>query len=614
MGRGTTSDRDAAQPDAKSGRPVQRRPRQQNTDPMQRLQGIAVSPGIAIGEALVMDSEGFRIPNRFVARDAVEEEIDRLDKAIAAASAEIERNRKTVAKELGEQYAAIFDAHRQMLTDPKLRSELESLIRTRNYSPEFAVSKALRRYAKVFQQLSDGGFSDKATDIFDVEKRLLRNLLGRRREELAHVTSPVVILAHNLTPSETANLDRKFIRGFVTEVGGPGSHTAIVAEGMEIPAVVGVGPFLTDVSGGEVVILDGDEGVVILQPDEETIARYRHEVEQQRHLAAKLETLRDVPAETADGVRVELLGNIEFPYEVEHCVERGADGIGLYRTEFLYLSADVEPSEETHFEAYSQVVRAMGEKPVVIRTLDLGADKLAQMPSPEEERNPVLGLRSIRMSLRNLPLFRTQLRAILRASALGNVRLMFPLITTLLELRQARMVLTDVMEDLEENNIPFNKDLPVGMMVEVPAAVMMIDRFAEEVDFLSIGTNDLIQYTLAVDRANKDVAAMYNTCDPAVLRLIEMTINAAKRAGIPANLCGRMSSSTTYTALLLGLGLRQFSVTPAAVPEVKQIIRAVTIPQCEAIAQKAMTMENSRDIKALLRGELRKIAPELEKR
>jgi phosphoenolpyruvate-protein phosphotransferase (PTS system enzyme I) len=597
-----------------SARRSRRRPRLPNTDPMQRLQGIAVSPGVAIGEAVVMDIEGFRIPRRFVSRDAVDDELERLEKAVAASAAEIEHNRDTVAAELGVQYGAIFAAHLQLLTDPKLRGELDSLIRERHFSPEYAVSRAMRRFAQVFQRLSGSSFAERASDIFDVEKRLLRNLLGRRREELSRLTSPVVILAHDLTPSETANLDRKFVRGFVTEVGGPGSHTAIVAEGMEIPAVVGVGPFVSGVSGGEMVIIDGHQGVVILQPDEETVALYRHEAEQYRTLAVQLETLRDLPAETTDGVRIDLMGNIEFPYEVDHCAERGADGIGLYRTEFLYLSSEIEPTEETHFEAYSRVIKAMGDRPVVIRTLDLGADKLAQMPSPAEERNPVLGLRSIRMSLRNLPLFRTQLRAILRASALGNVRLMFPLITTLMELRQARMVLADVMEDLDENKIPFKRDVPVGMMVEVPAAVMMIDRFVEEVDFVSIGTNDLVQYSLAVDRSNKDVAGLYNTCDPAVLRLIDMTVRAAKAAKVPANLCGRMSSSTIYTQLLLGLGLRQFSVTPGAIPEVKRIIRATNIPQCDAIAARAMAMENSRDIKALLREELKKIAPELDQR
>jgi phosphotransferase system enzyme I (PtsI) len=577
---------------------------------MQKLPGIAVSPGVAIGEAMVIDTEGFRIPRRFVSRDAVEDELERLNAAIEASAGEIEENRDAISRELGSQYAAIFDAHLQMLRDPRLRSELDGMIRDRHYSPEYAVNRTLGRYAKVFQEVQSAHLAERATDILDIKKRLLRNLLGRRREELFHITSPVVVLAHNLTPSETSNLDRKLVRGFVTEVGGAGSHTAIVAEAMEIPAVVGIGPFLSDVSGGDLVIIDGDNGLVILQPDEETIARYRHEAEEHRTMQARLVELRDMPGETACGTRIELLGNIEFPYEVDHCIERGADGIGLYRTEFLYLTSEREPAEDDHYAAYSRVVQSIGNKPVVIRTLDLGADKLNRVASPEEERNPFLGLRSIRLSLRDLPLFRTQLRAILRASVLGEVRIMFPLITTLLELRQAKMVLSDVMEDLEEHGIPFNREVPVGMMVEVPAAVMMIDHFVDEVDFVSIGTNDLIQYTLAVDRSNKEVASLYNSCDPAVLRLIDLTVRAARRAEIPANLCGQMSGSVTYTQLLLGLGLRTFSVTPSAIPEIKRICRAVRIDQCEQVAKRALQLENARDIKNYLKEELRKVAPE----
>lgn len=572
---------------------------------MQRLQGIAVSPGIAIGEALVYDSEGFRIPHRFVARDAVEHELDRLDRAIEAAGAEIERNRDVIARELGEQYGAIFSAHLQMLRDVRLRNELDSMIRERHYSPEYAVSRALRRYAKVFQTVESSYLAERANDIFDIEKRLLRNLLGRRREELAHLTSPVLVLAHNLTPSETANLNRNFVRGFATEVGGAGSHTAIVAEGLEIPAVVGIGPFLADISGGEVVVIDGEHGYVILQPDEETLARYRHEVEQRNTRVARLESLRELPCETADGVRVELHGNIEFPQEVAHCCDRGADGIGLYRTEFLYLGSEAEPTEDVHFEAYSKVIHTIPGRPVVIRTLDLGADKVLR-DLPQEDRNPFLGLRSIRLSLKNLPLFRTQLRAILRASALGDVRVMFPLISTLMELRKAKMVLADVMEDLEEQNISFNRKIPIGMMVEVPAAVMMIESFVSEVDFLSVGTNDLIQYTLAVDRSNKDVAEMYTASDPAVLKLIATAIEAANRRGVAVNVCGQMSSSTTYTMLLLGLGLRRFSVTPSSIPEIKTVCSAVTIPECEALAQRVLLMEHSREVRAHLREELKK--------
>lgn len=575
---------------------------------MQKLQGIAVSPGVAIGEALVMGNEGFRIPRRFLARDAVDDELERLHRAIDSAAAEIERNRDTVAGELGHEYGAIFEAHLQMLRDPRLRGELEQMIRERHYSPEYAVSRTLRRYAKVFQSLESGYLAQRASDIFDIEKRLLRNLLGRRREEISSLTSPVLVLAHTLTPSETANLDRRFVRGFVTEVGGAGSHTAIVAEALEIPAVVGTGPFLTDVSGGDVVIIDGDQGLVILHPDEETLAHYRHEVEERRSMAARLESLRDLPAETADGVRIQLMGNIEFPHEVTHCVERGADGIGLYRTEFLYLGAETAPDEEAHYQAYAEVLRAMGGRPVVIRTLDLGADKLAENHD-DGERNPFLGLRSIRLSLRNLPLFRTQLRAILRASTLGDVRVMFPLIATMLELRQAKMVLADVMEDLEEHGIAFQRELKVGMMVEVPSAVILIDQFVTEVDFLSIGTNDLIQYTLAVDRSNKDVANLYTASDPAVLKLIEIAVKAALRRDIPVNLCGQMSGNSLYTMLLLGLGLRQFSVPPSAIPEIKKVCRSVTLGQCQAVAAHVMTLENARDIKSFLKEELKKILP-----
>jgi phosphoenolpyruvate-protein phosphotransferase (PTS system enzyme I) len=573
---------------------------------MQKLQGIAVSPGVAIGEALVMDTEGFRIPRRFVARDAVVDELERLEKAIEASAWEIARNRDAVAQELGVQYGAIFEAHLQMLQDPRLHGELEEMIRQRHYSPEYAVSRTLRRYAQVFQRIETSYLAERANDIFDIEKRLLRHLLGHRREGIAHLTSPVLVLAHNLTPSETANLDPNFVRGFVTEIGGPGSHTAIVAEALGIPAVVGTGSFLSEVSGGDLVIIDGDKGLVILQPDEEALARYRHEAEENLAVAAKLEPLRDLPAETLDGTHVDILGNIEFPYEVDHCVDRGADGVGLYRTEFLYLGSETEPTEEVHFEAYSRVLRTMNGKPVTIRTFDMGADKMPNVPAMEDERNPCLGLRSIRLALRNLPLFRTQLRAALRASALGNLQIMFPLVTTLLELRQAKMVLADVMEDLDEHGIPFNRDLPIGMMVEVPAAVMMLDHFVKEVDFLSIGTNDLVQYTLAVDRSNKDVVQLYNPADPAVLRLIRISLDTANGANVPINLCGQMSGVPTYTMLLLGLGLRRFSVTPAAIPEIKNLVRKVSLERSKEVAAHAMTMENAREIKSYLTEEMYK--------
>ena len=576
---------------------------------MLKLQGIAVSSGVTIGEALVLDSEGFRIPRRFVARSAVDTELQRLSNAIAESTAEIKKNRDAVRGELGEQYAAIFDAHLAMLHDQRLQEELTNAVRERNWWPEYAVSRTLRRYAKVFQKL-DNHIAQRAHDIYDIEKSLLRNLLGQRRETLASISEPVVILAHNLTPSETANLDRRFVKGFATELGGPGSHTAIVAEGLEIPAVVGIGPFLADVSGGEPVILDGNQGVVILQPDEETIARYRLEAEVAETVAASLGQLRDLPAETVDGMRIQIRGNIEFPEEVEQCTRRGSDGIGLYRTEFLYLTSQHEPSEEDHYRAYCKVINAIDEKPMVVRTLDLGSDKMLTEKSPEEERNPCLGLRSIRLSLRQLPMFRTQLRAILRASVHGDVRVMFPLVSTILELRQARLVLSDVMEDLAEHDIDFNPKLKIGIMVETPAAAMMLDAFIEEVDFVSVGTNDLIQYTLAVDRGNKDVADLYSACDPAVIRLLKRSLDVADDAGVTASVCGQMSGSVMYTQLLLGLGLRELSVPAASIPEIKQAVRSVSIADCQAVAKRVLEMNSARDVKAFLRDQKRRLLAE----
>ena len=576
---------------------------------MLKLQGIAVSSGVTIGEALVLDSEGFRIPRRFVARSAVDTELQRLSNAIAESTTEIKKNRDAVRGELGEQYAAIFDAHLAMLHDQRLQEELTNAVRERNWWPEYAVSRTLRRYAKVFQKL-DNHIAQRAHDIYDIEKSLLRNLLGQRRETLASISEPVVILAHNLTPSETANLDRRFVKGFATELGGPGSHTAIVAEGLEIPAVVGIGPFLADVSGGEPVILDGNQGVVILQPDEETIARYRLEAEVAETVAASLGQLRDLPAETVDGMRIQIRGNIEFPEEVEQCTRRGSDGIGLYRTEFLYLTSQHEPSEEDHYRAYCKVINALDGKPMVVRTLDLGSDKMLTEKSPEEERNPCLGLRSIRLSLRQLPMFRTQLRAILRASVHGDVRVMFPLVSTILELRQARLVLSDVMEDLAEHDIDFNPKLKIGIMVETPAAAMMLDAFIEEVDFVSVGTNDLIQYTLAVDRGNKDVADLYSACDPAVIRLLKRSLDVADDAGVTASVCGQMSGSVMYTQLLLGLGLRELSVPAASIPEIKQAVRSVSIADCQAVAKRVLEMNSARDVKAFLRDQKRRLLAE----
>jgi phosphotransferase system enzyme I (PtsI) len=579
---------------------------------MEIKRGIAVSAGIAIGPALVLDTELFRIPQRFVNGDRQAEEVNRLRQAIAAAAQQARERQRAVNEKLGRQYAAIFEAHALLTEDPALGREIEGLIQEQGYAAEYAVSRVMRRHAKALESLDRGHFAARAADLFDIEKSLLSSLLGHRREQLQQLKEPVVVLAHDLTPSETAVLDPNKVYAFATEAGGRASHTAIMAGALEIPAVVGLGKFITDISGGDLVIVDGNRGVVILNPDEETQERYERARSSLRTFESRLGELRDLPAVTRDGTRILLLGNIEFPHETAHCLERGADGVGLYRTEFLYLGKQSDPTEAEHLDAYLTVLRSLGSRPLTIRTLDLGADKFsANLDYVPEERNPFLGLRSVRLCLRNLGLFKTQMRAILRASAFGDVRILFPMVSTVLELRQCRMILAEVKEDLEEEGIAFNRKLPVGTMVEVPSAAILSDQLAREVNFFSIGTNDLIQYTLAADRTNEAVASLYSPGDPAVLRLIELVVGAAQKHGIEVNVCGEMSGEPIYTLLLLGMGLRQLSVTPHNIPEIKKIIRSVTLEEAQEVTQEALRLETARDVNNYLREKTRRLLPEV---
>lgn len=575
--------------------------------------GISASPGVAIGPALVFGSEDFRIPNQFTKVDAVETEIIRFRCALENVCRELSEHQTLATERLGKQYGAIFEAHLQMARDAKLIEEIETKIRKRRYSPEFAASLVLRRHARKLKELGNAYLAERASDIFDLEKSLLRYLLGEQREELAQLTAPVVVLAHDLTPSETAGLNKQFVLAFATEAGGPTSHTAILAGAHEIPSVVGIGSFLADVSGGETVIIDGDHGEVIIDPDADCLARYQVNAARSKSVSEKLRLRGGEKSVTRDGTDIPVYGNIEFPDEIELCRERGADGIGLYRTEFLYLGSTQDRTEEDHLAAYQQVAQAFPGRPIVIRTLDLGADKVPRRLKSyfDGEANPELGLRSIRLSLSDKDLFKTQLRAILRAAPLGDVRVMFPLISSLTELRQAKMILKDVCEDLLEQEAHFRGDIPIGMMVEVPAAAMMADLFAREVDFFSIGTNDLIQYTLAADRGNPAVSPYYNASDPAILRLIQMIVAAARRNGIPVTVCGQMSSDPKYVPLLVGLGVRELSATPQAIPQVKAVIRSISIEQAEQIAARALELEVATNVSSYLRGELLKCCPDV---
>ncbi|MFP3937893.1 MAG: phosphoenolpyruvate--protein phosphotransferase [Phycisphaerae bacterium] len=576
---------------------------------MKVKKGIGVSPGAVVATAIVLDTEEFEIPERHVPVDNAQAELDRLKRALAVSKKEILDLRKRTSERLGKETAGIFDFHLGLLEDKQLFKQFSDTILNGHVTAEYAVANVLRGYAGDFRDMPEY-LAQRVKDVYDVEKRLLRNLIGQRRHSLKHLSKDVAVLARDLTPSQTAGLDREHVLGLAIDAGGATSHTAIVAKAMDIPAVVGLNDVTAEVSGGDKVVIDGNRGIVIIDPDEQTVEKYEQFARRQSEFIHSLDALRELPAITADGHEVRLLGNIEFPYEVRTVLDKGGQGIGLYRTEFLFLGSDLEPTEEDHYRAYCDVLEECGDRPVTIRTLDLGADKYTQARARVPERNPFLGLRSIRYCFQNLQTFKTQLRAIMRAGVQGNVSVMFPLITNLLEMRHAKTIVRDVIEDLEEEGIEHRDDVPLGMMVETPSAALQCDAFAREVDFFSIGTNDLVQYTLAVDRGNERVAPMFTVADPAVLRLIQEVIRAGQRHDVPVSLCGEMAGDPVYTMLLLGLGLRSFSCTPPAIPEIKKIVRSVTMEQALKVAQRVLSFDSDKEVVNYLRTETRRVLPE----
>jgi phosphotransferase system enzyme I (PtsI) len=577
---------------------------------MEIKKGIGVSPGVVISTAVVLDAEDLRIPKRVVDAAQVPAEIERLNHAIADSVVDLANLREAVSKQHGKEIGEIFAVHLGILGDRKITGEIVAEVKKQQCTAEYAVSTVMRRYAKQFLEMTDRYFAERVKDIYDIEKRVLRKLVGQKHEDLAHLTQPVVVIAHDLLPSQTAALDREHVVGFATDVGGRTSHTAIVARALGIPAVVGLGNITAEVSGGDTVIIDGTRGVVIVNPDAEQLAEHREAGRRIKEADARLLEQSDLPAETRDAHAIAVLANIESPADADDAIRQGAQGIGLYRTEFLYLLSDHEPSEEEHFEAYADALRRLNGRPLTIRTLDLGADKYTQAKAANPERNPFLGDRSIRMCLHDIPMFKRQLRAIMRATVLGDVRIMFPMICTLMELRQAKMVLNDVMEELEDEGIPFRRDVPIGMMIEVPSAAIMANQFAKEVNFFSIGTNDLIQYTLAVDRTNERVAGLFCAAHPAVLSLVRDVIRAGHRNNIGVSVCGEMAGDPLYTLLLLGLGLTVFSMNGPDVPEVKKIIRSTTLEHAKQVARRVMSFDSERQVMHFLREETRKIIPE----
>lgn len=578
---------------------------------METLKGIAVSPGIVIGRVFVLDDEHRRIAKRLVKAEQVSYEHDRVWKALGASIAELNALRDRTRAHLGDEASKIFGFHIGMLSDASLTRPMHETIDRDRVTAEYAVWRGFEDLAKVFASMPDPTFQTKVDDVRDLSSRVLKHLIGEHSSRLSSLNTHAVVIARDLTPSQAAAFDRKHVMAFATDLGGKTSHTAIVARALGIPAVVGVNQLTQVVSDDAPIIIDGDRGTIVIDPDEETLREYRELMRARESLQVGLSELAELPSITADGVPIQLLGNIEFPSEITNVLRAGGEGVGLYRTEFLYLTGNAEPSEQTHFEAYRHAVELAAGRVLTIRTMDLGADKYTQEREEDPERNPFLGLRSIRYCLQRLPMFKTQLRALVRASAFGPIKLMFPLITNIQELRQGKYLLNDVMEDLADEGVSFDPQIQVGMMVEVPAAALMANTFAREAAFFSIGTNDLVQYTLAVDRTNERVANLYNPFHPAVLMLLKDVVRAGRRNGVPVSCCGETAGDPEYAVLLIGLGLRTLSATASSVPMLKRVVRQVTVQQCERIAKKAASLDSDAAVLAFVRDQARKIIPEV---
>ncbi|RLS95432.1 MAG: phosphoenolpyruvate--protein phosphotransferase [Planctomycetota bacterium] len=576
---------------------------------MQSVKGIPVSPGIVMGRAIVLGNAETHVPRREIAQPDLEREVDRLDTALREAVEELGVLRDRTAVQIGSDAAKIFGFHLGLLQDPTLLTPMRERIRNDRVNAEVAVADAFQKLADQFRALGSEMFSQKANDVLDLDRRVLAKLMGEDENRLATLTEPTIVIAHELTPSQTAGMDRTLVIGIATDLGGRTSHTSIVARAIEIPCVVGCSRVMGRVADGDMIIIDGDTGVVIVRPDARTLAEYTIQQERFSVYRSMLRNTALLEPVTKDGTRIQLLGNIEFPHEVESVFANGGEGVGLYRTEFLFLTSDHEPTEEEQFAAYKQTVELLKGRPLTIRTLDLGADKYTQNRATEPERNPFLGLRSIRYCLQHKALFKTQLRAILRASAFGPMKVMFPLVSTVMELRQARLILNDVAEELAEEGIRYDQNIPIGIMVETPSAALMANAFAKEVSFFSIGTNDLIQYTLAVDRGNERVAHLYSGASPAVLYLVKTVVRTARRSGIDCSLCGEVAGEAIYTMLLIGLGLRTLSLVPSQIPLIKRVIRSTTVENCEELARRVGSFDSERQVLNTLRDELRKVDP-----
>ncbi|ESU32804.1 phosphoenolpyruvate-protein phosphotransferase [Bacillus sp. 17376] len=558
------------------------------------LQGIAASNGIAIAKAYKLVEPDFSFEKRTI--EAPAEEIARFQSALQSSKAELEKIRDHAGTALGADKAAIFDAHLLVLSDPELISPIEDKIKTENVNAEHALKETADMFIGMFESMDNEYMKERAADIRDVTKRVLAHLLGIQIPNPSMIAEEVVIVAEDLTPSDTAQLNRQFVKGFTTNIGGRTSHSAIMARSMEIPAVVGTKAATEEINNGDIVVVDGLKGEVHFNPTPEVLEAYKkiqEDFEKQKAEWAKLINEKSV---TADGHHVELAANIGTPKDLKGVVENGGEGVGLYRTEFLYMDRDQLPTEEEQYTAYKAVLEGMEGKPVVVRTLDIGGDKELPYLNLPKEMNPFLGFRAIRLCLEEVDIFRTQLRALIRASVHGNLKVMFPMIATLNEFREAKAMLEEEKAKLVGEGIEVAEHIELGIMVEIPSTAVLADQFAKEVDFFSIGTNDLIQYTMAADRMNQQVSYLYQPYNPSILRLVKMVIDAAHKEGKWAGMCGEMAGDETAIPILLGLGLDEFSMSASSILKARSLIMNLNKADMKKLASDVLNMSTTEEV------------------
>jgi len=575
------------------------------------VQGLGASPGVAVGPVYLIASSSIRVPQRDIDPEDVNPEICRFEEALIETRKQIRQIQSSLGSSSRSGDPSILDAHLLVLDDRSFIEEIVAGVRDTRKNIEFVVSEAAEKYASALEAVEDEYLRERVADVRDVGRRIVRNLCGKPATTADEVPPDHIIVAQDLAPSETAAMRKDRILGFATDLGSPTSHTAVMARALELPAVLGLHDITGRVRQDDHILVDGYKGLVIINPSQEELARYGAATKARMNIERQLGVLQHEPAETSDGHRIVLSANVEGLEELDAVIQYGAEGVGLFRSEFLYLAQDRVVTEEEQTKAYCETASRLSPAPVIIRTLDLGGDKFFSGVTNRRESNPFLGCRSIRLCLKYPKYFKQQLRAILRASVNENVKIMYPMITNLSEIEQANGFLAEAKADLAAHNVQFHDEIEVGIMVEVPSAALMADVLAEHVDFFSIGTNDLIQYTVAVDRGNEDVAYLYKVTHPAVLKLIRNTIEAAHSHGIWVGLCGEMAANPLMTALLLGMGVEELSVSPRAVPLVKDAVRSLSFGQAEELAKSALMCKSAADVLEICRELTREVAPEI---